>query len=90
MTDINTIKQWDNIQLNDLPQVLKQQEFKFVPRFSTEDHRIFVSQDGQYMINIIRNTGKVYSTKNQKVPLHTFGILRGDIPQGADRAFRTE
>ncbi|QCW18716.1 hypothetical protein SEPL_377 [Salmonella phage SE_PL] len=90
MTDLNAIKQWSTIPLKELPQLLKQQGFQFVPRFSTEDHRIFVSQDGQYLINIIRNTGKVYSTKNQKSPLHIFGIRNGEIPKGADKAFRTE
>jgi|AGFT01.1.fsa_nt_gi hypothetical protein len=88
-TDLDTVKQWSTIQLDQLPQTLKSQGFQFVPKFSTDDHRIFVSQDGQYMMNIAQSTGKVYSTKNQKAPLHTFGVRKGDIPPSADKAFRT-
>lgn len=87
-TDLDTIKQWSTIALQELPYKLKEQGFQFVPRFSTDEHRIFVSQDGQYLINIVQNTAKVYSTKNQKVALHTFGIRNGDIPDSAKKAFR--
>jgi hypothetical protein len=74
-TDINKILLWNKVQLDQLPVILKEQGFQFVKSFSTDEHRIFVSQDGQYKIIIHKNIGKVYSTKSNKHCLHTFAIV---------------
>lgn len=73
-TDLNTVQSWHKVQLDQLPQLLKDQGFQYVKAFSTDEHRIFVSQDGNYKLIIHKNVGKLYPTKNNQC-LHTFAIV---------------
>lgn len=73
-TDINKILQWNKIPLDQLPQVLKDQGFQFAKAFSTDEHRIFVSQDGKFKITIHKTVGKVYATNSNQC-LHTFAVV---------------
>lgn len=74
-TDINKIRTWGRVPVNELMAYLKGEGFEYVKQFSTDEHKIFVSQDGEYMVNLVKNLGKVYSTKNQKKPLHYFSVV---------------
>lgn len=73
-TDINKVETWHKVQLGQLPQLLKDQGFQYVKSFSTDEHRIFVSQDGNYKIIIHKTVGKVYPTRSNQC-LHTFAIV---------------
>ncbi|QOI72542.1 hypothetical protein pEaSNUABM50_00552 [Erwinia phage pEa_SNUABM_50] len=76
--DMNVIQRWNTVKVSDLPELLKSQGFHFVKSFSTDEHRIFVSQDNSLMIIFERNVGKVYSTRNRKQSLHSFTV----VPEG--------
>lgn len=75
-TNMGSIMNTKKITVKDLAQFLYREGFKGESRFSTEDMRIFVSEDSDYMIVISGSLGKVYSTRNQKKPLHVFGIVK--------------
>ena len=67
-TDINKIKTWTKIPVNELVAYLQGEGFGFVKQFSTDEHKIFVSHDGEYMINLVKNLGK----EKEKVALASF------------------
>lgn len=73
--DMNVIKKWNSVKISELADLLKSQGFHFVKPFSTDEHRIFVSQDNSLMIIFERNVGKVYNTKDRKTPLHSFSVI---------------
>jgi hypothetical protein len=75
-SDMNVIKNWNSVKMSDLAGLLKSQGFHFVKAFSTDEHRIFVSQDNTLMIIFERNVGKVYNTKDKKTPLHSFTVVQ--------------
>lgn len=74
VTDINTVETWHKVQLDQLPRLLKEQGFQYIKSFSTDEHRIFVSQDGNYKIIIHKNVGKVYPTHSNQC-ISTFAIV---------------
>lgn len=73
--DMNVIKKWNAVKMDELGDLLKSQGFHFIKTFSTDEHRIFVSEDNTLLIIFERNVGKVYHTKNQKSPLHSFSVI---------------
>lgn len=73
--DMNVIKRWNTVKISELGDLLKSQGFHFVKSFSTDEHRIFVSEDNSLMINFERNVGRVYNTKDRKTPLHSFTVV---------------
>lgn len=75
-TNMGSIMDTKKISIKDLAHFLYREGFKGESRFSTEDMRIFVSEDSDYLIVVQGQLGKVYSTRNQKQPLHVFGIVR--------------
>jgi len=75
-TDINHLLKINRINIRDLANFLYQEGFKGESRFSTEDLRIYVSDDGKYMITLAGRLGKIYSTQNQKKPLHMFSVVK--------------
>lgn len=75
-TNFNALKQQDVMSIPEFGQLLKQQGFQFMKRYSTDEHRIFVSQDGRFVIHILRNEAKIYSTQDQKKCLHTIGLRK--------------
>lgn len=75
-TDINALLKVQRINIKDLARFLYQEGFKSESRFSTEDMRIYVSEDSKYMIVLRGRLGKVYSTANQKKALHMFSVIK--------------
>lgn len=75
-TDLGSIMGTNKISIRDLAQFLYKEGFKGESRFSTDDMRIFVSEDSDYMIVVQGQLGKLYSTRNQRKPLHVFGIVK--------------
>lgn len=75
-TNFNSLKQQDVIPIPEFGKLLKDQGFQFMKRYSTDEHRIFVSQDGRFVIHIIRNEAKIYSTQDQKTCLHAIGLSK--------------
>jgi hypothetical protein len=73
--NMNIIKHWNSVKISELADLLKSQGFHFVKSFSTDEHRIFVSEDNSLMIIFERNVGKVYNTKDRKAPLHSFSVI---------------
>ena len=73
--NMNVIKKWNSVKISQLGDLLKSQGFHFVKSFSTDEHRIFVSEDNTLMIIFERNVGKVYNTKDRKSPLHSFSVI---------------
>ena len=85
--DMNVIKTWNTVIISELADLLKSQGFHFVKAFSTDEHRIFTSEDNSLMVVFERNVGKVYSTKNRKEVLHSFSVVPdrtqlGDVKNG--------
>lgn len=75
-TDINTVLQWDSLPVQKLGEYLHSEGFKFAKQFSTDEIRYFLSDNGQYMIVLVKDLGKVYRTDNQKKALHMFSVVR--------------
>lgn len=75
-TNFNEVKQHDVMGIGDFGQMLKNNGFKFMKRYSTDEHRIFVSEDGRFVIHVLRNEAKIYSTKDQKTCLHVIGLKK--------------
>lgn len=73
-TDFNELKKYDVLSVAEFGQLIKGQGFQLAKRFSTEDHRVFVSQDGRFVIHVVRNAAKIYSTQDQKNLLHTIHL----------------
>ncbi len=80
-TDLNTLLSVERISLRDLAHFLYKEGFKNESRFSNDDCRIYLSEDSRYMIVISGRLGKLYSTKNQKTPLHVFAIVKSQDTQ---------
>ncbi len=78
--NMNVIKKWNSVKISKLGELLKSQGFHFVKSFSTDEHRIFVSEDNSLMIIFERNVGKVYNTKDRKTALHSFSAVP-DMPK---------
>lgn len=78
--DMNIIKKWGTVKISQLGDLLKSEGFHFVKAFSTDEHRIFVSEDNSLMIIFERNVGKVYNTKDRKSALHSFSVV-SDTPE---------
>ncbi|SOK58793.1 hypothetical protein [Yersinia phage fHe-Yen9-04] len=79
--NMNVIQHWQGVKISELGDLLKSQGFHFVKSFSTDEMRIFVSEDHTLMIIFERNVGKVYNTKDKKNTLHSFSVVPDDGPK---------
>jgi hypothetical protein len=87
--NLDKIKQWNRVPINELGHMLKEQGFQLNRAFSFEDHRVFVSQDGSVKIVLDRMDGKVFAGGNNKQPVHAFSVIpESGMPDGADKAYR--
>lgn len=75
-TNFAKIKTQDVMTVADFGRLLKQNGFEFNRRFSSDEFRIFVSQDGQWICHIVRNIAKFYSTQDQKQVRHQIHLTR--------------
>lgn len=74
-TDINDLMKTVRVPIKELAQFLYNAGFRGETRFSTDDIKMFISNDGRYLLTISGRLGKIYSTQNQKKPLHIFSIV---------------
>lgn len=73
--NLNLIKRWKSVPVQELGAMLQEQGFRFNKIASFEDHRVFTSNDGNINIVLYRNDGKVYTNGDNKNPVHAFSVI---------------
>ena len=76
-TDINAIKKWQAVPFSQLGQLLQSEGFRFAKQFSTDEIRIFKSDDNKYTIVFNGQLGKVYEAGNMRQYIHMFSVVKG-------------
>ncbi len=76
-TDFNEIKKWKTVPFSQLGHLLQAQGFKYAKTFSTDEIKMFKSDDNKYTIVFNGNLAKVYAAGNMKQYVHMFSVVSG-------------